>query len=422
MSAQNHSLFALTQKAKQATHELVEFKPLTKKKALFMIADEIEANMDDILSANDKDMLYGREQGLSDALLDRLLLTVARITDMVSEIRYIADLPELIGRESETQHLDNGLKLSRRCEPIGVIGVIYESRPNVVIDIATLCLKTSNACVFCGGKDTFHSSTMIIKVIHSALKKVNISIHAVQYIQNTENHTLENLLSLDEEIDMIIPRGSRALHQFCKENSHIPVMTGGFGVSHIYVDETADLERAVDLIINAKVHRPSACNALDTLLVNKKIARDLFIKLVPALNEHDIQVMAGSASQKHLKGVNQLKSACDEDYHTEWLSLILNVKQVNDVHHALEHMQKHNAKHSDAILTNDLSIAELFVNKAGSAAVYVNASTRFTDGKEFGLGAEVGVSTQKLHVRGPIDIEALTTYKWVGKGDYLSRN
>ncbi|MCC4799972.1 glutamate-5-semialdehyde dehydrogenase [Enterovibrio norvegicus] len=421
MSLQTTSLQSMGRAAKDAAYALATAPTAQKNHALAVIADELEANAAAILAANAKDIDAGREAGLPDAMLDRLLLNESRLAGIAADVRNVISLSDPVGSEMDCKVLENGMTLSRRREPIGVIGVIYEARPNVTIDIASLCLKTGNASILRGGRETFHSNVELVKVIQTALEKANLPASSVQYIEKPDRELVGELLRLDDYVDMIIPRGGAGLHKMCKENSTIPVIIGGFGISHMYVDKTADLDRALDLIINAKAQRPSACNALDTLLVNKDIAAELFEKLTPLLNDNTLKIVAEKAAMPLLNGVADLQEAGEGDFDTEWLSYTLGVALVADVHGALAHMREHNASHSDAILTNDLIATEAFINSAGSAAVYVNASTRFTDGAQFGLGAEVAVSTQKLHARGPMGLEELTTYKWVGKADYLSR-
>ncbi|MEZ8141578.1 glutamate-5-semialdehyde dehydrogenase [Enterovibrio sp. FF113] len=421
MSLQTTGLQTMGRAAKDAAYVLATAPTAQKNQALAVIADELEANAASILAANAKDIDAGREAGLPDAMLDRLLLNDERLAGIAADVRNVISLSDPVGSEMDCKVLENGMTLSRRREPIGVIGVIYEARPNVTIDIASLCLKTGNASILRGGRETFHSNVELVKVIQTALEKADLPAASVQYIEKPDRELVGELLRLDDYVDMIIPRGGAGLHKMCKENSTIPVIIGGFGISHMYVDKTADLDRALDLIINAKAQRPSACNALDTLLVNQEIAETLLQKLTPLFNDNKLKIVAEAAALPLLGGVADLQEAGEGDFDTEWLSFTLGVALVSDVYAALKHMRDHNASHSDAILTNDLMAAEAFINGAGSAAVYVNASTRFTDGAQFGLGAEVAVSTQKLHARGPMGLEELTTYKWVGKADYLSR-
>ncbi|AVH32295.1 glutamate-5-semialdehyde dehydrogenase [Vibrio fluvialis] len=407
--------------AKDAAFQLATASTAQKNQALAIIADELEANAVQILAANAKDIQLGREAGLTDALLDRLLLNESRLNAIANDVRNVISLNDPVGSEIDSKVLENGMSLSRRRVPLGVVGVIYEARPNVTIDIAALCLKTGNASILRGGKETFFSNMELVKVIQSALEKAQLPAASVQYIEKPDRELVTQLLKLDDYVDMIIPRGGAGLHKMCKENSTIPVIIGGFGISHIFVDESADLDKSVDVIENAKVQRPSACNALDTLLVHEAIAQPLLEKLVAKLNGK-VTFVAEPKAKALMSAATELRDAQAGDFDTEWLSYTLGVKVVRDVNEAIDHMREHNASHSDAIMTNSLVNAERFINSAGSAAVYVNASTRFTDGAQFGLGAEVAVSTQKLHARGPMGLEELTSYKWVGKANYLSRS
>ena len=411
------SLEKMGQAAREAAYQLATVSTAQKNRALAAIADELEARSAQILAANEKDIAAGREAGLTEAMLDRLLLNPARLAGIVADVRKVITLDDPVGAEMDSRVLENGLRLSRRRVPIGVIGVIYEARPNVTIDIASLCLKTGNASILRGGRETFHSNLELVRVIQHALAASGLPEAAVQYIDNPDRALVAELLRLDRYVDMIIPRGGAGLHKMCKENSSIPVIIGGFGISHIFVDESADLARSLAVIENAKVQRPSACNALDTLLVHEKVAATLLPQLVALMNERKVTLVGAPNAMALLAGSDNLCDAGPEDFDTEWLGLTLGVKVVADVNEALAHMREHNAGHSDAILTNSLANAERFVNGAGSAAVYVNASTRFTDGEEFGFGAELGISTQKLHARGPMGLDELTTVKYTVRGE-----
>ncbi|EGR0727516.1 glutamate-5-semialdehyde dehydrogenase [Vibrio cholerae] len=414
-------LTVLGKAAKAASFQLATASTAQKNQALAIMADQLEAQSASILAANAKDIALGREAGLSDAMLDRLLLNESRLQAIANDVRNVIKLNDPVGSEIDSRVLENGMSLARRRVPLGVVGVIYEARPNVTIDIAALCLKTGNAAILRGGKETFFSNMELVKVIQSALDKAGLPAASVQYIEKPDRELVTQLLKMDDYVDMIIPRGGAGLHKMCKENSTVPVIIGGFGISHIFVDESADLDKSVAVIENAKVQRPSACNALDTLLVHQAIAKPLLDKLIAKLNGK-VAFVAEPKAKALMSSAVELRDAQVGDFDTEWLSYTLGVKVVQDVQEAIEHMREHNASHSDAIMTNDLYNAELFVNTAGSAAVYVNASTRFTDGAQFGLGAEVAVSTQKLHARGPMGLEELTSYKWVGKANYLSRS
>ncbi|MGR5284844.1 glutamate-5-semialdehyde dehydrogenase [Vibrio maritimus] len=413
-------MIKLGQNAKQASFALATASTAQKNRALQIIADELEANADVILAANAKDIDLGREAGLTEALLDRLLLNKQRLKGIADDVRNVITLSDPVGSEIDSKVLENGMSLSRRRVPLGVVGVIYEARPNVTIDIAALCLKTGNASILRGGKETFFSNMELVKVIQSALDKAGLPAASVQYIEKPDRELVSKLLKLDDYVDMIIPRGGAGLHKMCKENSNIPVIIGGFGISHIFVDDSADLARSLDVVENSKVQRPSACNSLDTLLVHEKVAAE-FLPMIAERLKGKVSLVAEPKAKAMLAGFDDLRDAGEGDFDTEWLSFTLGVKVVADVEEAIDHMRVHNASHSDAIMTNSLINSEKFINSVGSAAVYVNASTRFTDGAQFGLGAEVAVSTQKLHARGPMGLEELTSYKWVGKADYLPR-
>ncbi|EJI6685274.1 glutamate-5-semialdehyde dehydrogenase [Vibrio parahaemolyticus] len=407
--------------AKDAAFELATASTAQKNQALAIIADELEANSAAILAANAKDIELGREAGLTDALLDRLLLNEERLTGIANDVRNVISLNDPVGSEIDSKVLENGMSLSRRRVPLGVVGVIYEARPNVTIDIAALCLKTGNASILRGGKETFFSNMELVKVIQSALAKANLPAASVQYIEKPDRELVSQLLKLDDYVDMIIPRGGAGLHKMCKENSTIPVIIGGFGISHIFVDESADLEKSLNVVENSKVQRPSACNSLDTLLVHEKVAAKFLPMIVERMSDK-VTFVAEPKAKALMAQATQIRDAVEGDFDTEWLSYTLGVKVVADVKEAIDHMRVHNASHSDAIMTNSLINSEFFINSVGSAAVYVNAATRFTDGAQFGLGAEVAVSTQKLHARGPMGLEELTSYKWVGKANYLARS
>ncbi len=393
--------------------------PVAKKnRVLETIADELEAQTESILSANVQDVEQARANGLSDAMLDRLTLTPARLKAIADDVRQVCHLADPVGQVIDGGLLDSGLRLERRRVPLGVIGVIYEARPNVTVDVASLCLKTGNAAILRGGKETYRTNAATVAVIQKALEACGLPAAAVQSIDNPDRALVAEMLRMDKYIDMLIPRGGAGLHKLCREQSTIPVITGGIGVCHIYVDDTAEIAPALKIIVNAKTQRPSTCNTVETLLVHQDIAP----RFLPALSEQMAQSgvtlhadeMALATLQSGPANVVAVKA---EEYDDEFLSLDLNVKVVTDLDDAIAHIREHGTQHSDAILTRTLRNADRFVNEVDSSAVYVNASTRFTDGGQFGLGAEVAVSTQKLHARGPMGLEALTTYKWVGFGD-----
>jgi glutamate-5-semialdehyde dehydrogenase len=406
--------------AKMASRSLATLTSNVKNQALLTIADELEAQADQVIAQNALDIADGRANGLSEALLDRLLLTEERMASLAADTRKVAALPDPVGAEIESRLLPNGIRLSRRRIPIGVLGVIYEARPNVTIDIAALSLKTGNAVILRGGRETLRSNLALANVIRSALQKEGLPLDAVQYIENPDRALVRELLRLDQYVDMIIPRGGAGLHRLCREQSTIPVITGGLGICHLYVDESADLERSLDVIENAKIQRPSVCNALDTVLVNHKVAETFLPKLAERMIQKNVELRAAGRAFEILRRSDyssQVVEAGPDDFDQEWLALILGVKVVDDLEEAIEHIQEHSTEHSDGILTNDWRHATRFVDAINSSAVFVNASTRFNDGGQFGLGAEVAVSTQKLHARGPMGLEELTTYKWVVLGD-----
>ncbi len=412
-------LQAIGKLAKEASYELAIADSKQKNAALETIALALEANESEIVAANKQDIQAGIDAGLTDALLDRLLLDETRLAGIIADLRSVINLADPVGEEFDSKLLENGLKLSKRRVPVGVIGVIYEARPNVTIDIAALCLKTGNASILRGGKETIRSNMVLVKVIQSALQKAGLPKTAVQYIESTDRALVGELLKMDQYVDMIIPRGNAGLQLFCKENSTIPVIIGGIGICHLFVEQSADFDKALAIIENAKVQRPSVCNALDTLLVDEKIAAEFLPKLAAHLLPLAV-TLVGESKAKAILG-DKATVAQEGDFSREWLSLHLGVKVVTGLNEALAHIREHSSEHSDGILTNDFTVANKFINAVNSAAVYVNASTRFTDGSQFGLGAEVAVSTQKLHARGPMGLQELTTYKWIGIGDYLVR-
>ena len=412
------NLIQMGKNAKSASRVLATLSSAEKNAVLHLIADEIEAQAKFVLAENAKDIDDGKDAGLSQAILDRLLLTEKRVQALADDTRSVATLVDPVGSVIHARVLPNGLRLSKRRIPIGVLGVIYEARPNVTIDIAALSLKTGNAAILRGGKETLRSNLALGKIIQRALKKANLPTSAIQVIDTPDRALVRELLRLDKYVDMLIPRGGAGLHRLCIEESTIPVITGGMGICHIFVDESADLARAVDIVENAKVQRPSVCNALDTLLVHPAIAAEFIPQVADRLSKSKVEIRATPQVLSILKNSGaDVNPAGVDDFDTEWLSLILGIKVVENLDEAIAHIHEHSTEHSDSILTNDLGNSNRFVNEVNSSAVYVNASTRFTDGGQFGLGAEVAVSTQKLHARGPMGLEELTTYKWVVIGD-----
>ncbi|HFT1069934.1 glutamate-5-semialdehyde dehydrogenase [Klebsiella variicola] len=404
--------------AKAASWQLALLSSREKNQVLEKIADYLEAQTDDILRANAEDLAEARANGLSEAMLDRLALTPARLSGIASDVRQVCNLADPVGQVIDGGLLDSGLRIERRRVPLGVIGVIYEARPNVTVDVASLCLKTGNAAILRGGKETWRTNAATVKVIQQALQESGLPAAAVQAIESPDRALVGEMLKMDKYIDMLIPRGGAGLHKLCREQSTIPVITGGIGVCHIFVDETAEIAPALKIIVNAKTQRPSTCNTVETLLVHRNIADTFLPALSKQMAESGVTLHAAPSALPTLQnGPAKVEPVKAEQYDDEYLSLDLNVKVVADMDEAIAHIREHGTQHSDAILTRTLRNANRFINEVDSSAVYVNASTRFTDGGQFGLGAEVAVSTQKLHARGPMGLEALTTYKWIGFGD-----
>lgn len=404
--------------AKEASYQLALLSGREKNRVLEKIADYLEARSEQILTANQQDVDEARKNGLSEAMLDRLQLTPARLKGIADDVRQVCSLADPVGQVIDGGLLDSGLRIERRRVPLGVVGVIYEARPNVTVDVASLCLKTGNAAILRGGKETWRTNNATVAVIQQALEECGLPKAAVQAIENPDRALVTEMLRLDRYIDMLIPRGGAGLHKLCREQSTIPVITGGIGVCHIVVDDTAEIEPALKIIVNAKTQRPSTCNTVETLLVHQAIADRFLPVLSKQMAESGVTLHADEKSLPVLQtGPAAVEAVKEADYNDEWLSLHLNVKVVADLDDAIAHIREHGTQHSDAILTRTLRNANRFINEVDSSAVYVNASTRFTDGAQFGLGAEVAVSTQKLHARGPMGLEALTTYKWIGFGD-----
>ena len=406
----------IAQQAKQASVALALFGQTAKNQALLTIADSLESRAAEILQANEKDIEFAKAQGISAAIIDRLLLSESRLKAIADDVRNVASLPDPVGQVIDGGVLASGLKIERQRVPLGVILTIYEARPNVTIDVASLCLKTGNAVILRGGKETKFTNAVLVEVVQNALEKAGLPKLAVQAITDPDRALLLELLKLDRYIDMVIPRGGAGLHQFCKENSTVPVIVGGIGVCHLFVEKTADQEKALDVIVNAKTQRPSTCKTWETVLVDCASAAECLPTLVS--NRKEVGVTLHCDALQKADGIEPL----DQDkLRQEWLSLDLSVVLVDGLDAAVAHIREYGSQHSESILTSDYKLARQFVTQVDAAAVYINASTRFTDGAQFGLGAEVAVSTQKLHARGPMGLEALTTYKWVCEGDYLVR-
>jgi len=404
--------------AKAASYQLSVLSSVQKNQVLLTIAASLEAQSAQILAANELDLADARQNGMSEALLDRLMLNPSRLKGIADDVRQVCNLADPVGELIDGGQLDSGLRIERRRVPLGVVGVIYEARPNVTVDVASLCLKTGNAVILRGGKETYRTNAATVRVIQSALQQHGLPAGAIQAIESPDRELVNQLLKLDRYVDMLIPRGGAGLHKLCREQSTIPVITGGIGVCHIFVDQSAERDAALKVIVNAKKQRPSACNSVETLLIHQAIAPTFLPALSRRMAEEGIKLHADQQSITALQaGPAEVVAVKEADYNDEWLSLDLNVKVVTEMDEAIAHIREHGTQHSDAILTRSIQNADRFVKQVDSSAVYVNASTRFTDGGQFGLGAEVAVSTQKLHARGPMGLEALTTYKWIAYGD-----
>jgi glutamate-5-semialdehyde dehydrogenase len=420
------ALEAMGARAREAARRLSLARREQKDQALLALASRLLAQAEAILDANHQDVEAGAQAGLTPALLDRLTLNPARLEGIAADLRKVAGLPDPVGERFEQSVLPNGLRVHKQRVPLGVLGVIYEARPNVTIDVAGLALKTGNAAILRGGSETMRSNQALVEVIRQSLEASGLPADAVQWIDNPDRALVGELLRMDRYVDMIIPRGGQALHEFCRQNSRIPVITGGIGICHLFVDETADQPAARRVIHNAKTQRPSVCNALDTVLVHQALAAEFLPELVAELSQAGVVFRADPQAMQALSETanppGAVQPAGPQDFDTEWLSLVLGLKVVSGLDEALEHIRRHSTGHSDGILTRDEANASLFIAGVDSAAVYVNASTRFTDGAELGLGAEVAISTQRLHARGPMALRELTTYKWVIQGDYTVRS
>jgi glutamate-5-semialdehyde dehydrogenase len=402
---------------KQAARTLATLDTAAKNKALQIIAETIMEQEPIILAANDQDIEAGRANGLSEALLDRLLLTAPRLESIANDVKSIVNLPDPVGELLESRRLLNGLQVSKRRIPIGVIGVIYESRPNVTIDISALCLKSGNAAILRGGKESAHSNQALAQAVQVGCKAAGLPPASIQLIESSDRALVKEMLRANDFIDMIIPRGGAALHQFAIENATVPVITGGLGICHLYVDSSADLTKVIPIAVNAKVQRPSVCNALDTLLVHQAVAHQILPRVADAWAKHNVEIRCEPRALAILDDHPAVKPAGPDDFDTEFMALIAAIKVVDNMDEAIDHIYTHSTNHTDAIITEDYTKAMRFVDEVNSAAVMVNASTRFNDGGQFGLGAEVAISTQPLHARGPMGLQELTTYKWVVFGN-----
>ena len=409
--------------AKKAARQLARTSTQIKNQALLNIADALEARQGELLLENQRDYTDASASGLSESLLDRLQLTPDRINAMAAGVRSVAALPDPVGENIEMTTLPNGLLAGRRRVPLGVIGSIYESRPNVTIDIAILALKAGNACILRGGKESIRSNIALSSLVREAISGAGISRDAVQYVDNPDRSLVNAMLEMKEYIDLMVPRGGSGLIQLVQDKATMPSVTGGIGVCHTYVDRNADLDMAVSIVYNAKVRRPSICNALDTVLVHCDLAPQFLPRVGKELAKAGVELHCDHRALSLLGPERDPNHelvaipATEDDWGREFLSLTAAVKVVDSLDEALAHIENYGSGHSEAIVTEDYSAAMRFLDEADAAAVYVNASTQFTDGGEFGLGAEIGISTQKFHARGPMGLRELTSYKWVIMGN-----
>lgn len=404
----------IVKNAKTASRDIASASTTKKNNALHHIAEDIISSSEMLKTENEKDIAAAKKAGLSEAIIDRLRLSDTRIRGMAEGVRQIIHLADPVGELLWGHTRPNGLQIQKIRVPIGVIVIIYESRPNVTADAAALCLKAGNAVILRGGKESIHSNIAIYKILTSALENAGLDTRCIQLIEIIEREAIDYLLKADKYVDVVIPRGGEALIRTVVEKSTIPVIKHYKGVCHTFVDEFANLTIAEEICFNAKVQRPATCNAMETMLVHEKVASTFLPGIAKRFNDVGVEIRGCSRTCAILRNIKQ---ATEEDYDNEYLDLILNVKVVNTLDNAIDHITKHGSNHSDAIVTDNINHAMRFTKEVDSAAVYVNASTRFTDGYEFGMGAEIGISTDKLHARGPMGLEELTSYKFVVYGD-----
>ncbi|MDR2707895.1 MAG: glutamate-5-semialdehyde dehydrogenase [Nitrososphaerota archaeon] len=408
----------ICKKAKAASVQMVRLSAEQRNMALCKMADALETNVEEILGANVVDVEAAKSRGVKAALLDRLSLDAEKIGNMAKELREVSSLADPVGIVLSSYTHSNGLIIKQIRVPIGVVGVIYESRPNVTSDSAGVCVKSGNAVILRGGSDALQSNLCIGKVLREALQNTDVPIDAIQVVNSPDRKAAEELMSMRQYIDVLIPRGGADLINTVIEKSKIPVIETGTGNCHIYLEEDADLDMATPIIINAKTQRPGVCNAAEKLLINSKIANTYLPKIITELRKYKVEVRG---DQKTCQIMPDVKAATEQDWYTEYLDLIISIKIVEDLTEAISHINKYGTKHSEAIITHDAAKASRFLQEIDSAAVYWNASTRFTDGNQFGLGTEIGISTQKLHARGPMSIQHLTTTKHVIEGTGQTR-
>lgn len=414
-----NELIEIGKRAKQASYQLAHLNSDEKNRILIRVADLLENSSPEILEANKADLKQAGEMGLKGAIVERLTLSTDRIRGIADGLREIAQLDDPIGEVEEMKKRPNGLLIGKKRVPLGVVGVIYESRPNVTADVAGLCIKTGNVCVLRGGKEAFRSNNAIVKIFHQAIDQSGLDANMVQLVQNTSRESAVAMMKLNAYLDILIPRGGAGLIQTVVQNSTVPVIETGVGNCHIYVDEATDPEKAVAIVYNAKTQRPGVCNAAESLLVHKDVAAEVLPAIGEALIEGGVEIRGDKKTCELIPGAVEAK---EEDWATEYLDLVISSRVVDSLEEAVDHINTYGSKHSESIVTENYSHAQYFLDRVDAAAVYVNASTRFTDGFEFGYGAEIGISTQKLHARGPMGLRELTTSKYIiyGSGQVRS--
>ncbi len=413
----------LGQQARSASRQLGRANTNQKNAALLAIADDLMQSMDILLTENSKDMDNGKKAGLDDALLDRLALNKERVTAMADGLRQIALLADPIGEITDLNYRPSGIQVGKMRVPLGVIGIIYESRPNVTADAAALCLKSGNAAILRGGSEAIHSNQAIARCIHHGLKKADLDSTIVQVIETTDREAVGELITMQKYVDVIVPRGGKGLIERISGNAKIPVIKHLNGICHVYIDDQANRQKAIDIAFNAKTHRYGVCNAMETLIVAEKIAADILPDLAQLYEQEGVELRCCSISKSILTDqMSHIQDASDEDWETEYLAPILSIKVVRDIDQAIDHITTYSSGHTEAIVTENYSRSRQFLAQVDSSSVMVNASTRFADGFEYGLGAEIGISTDKIHVRGPVGLEGLTSQKYIVLGDGHIRN
>ena len=403
--------------AKAASRQLARTPTDRKNNTLLNIADGLITCTDTILQANAGDVANAQARNVEPYFVDRLTLSPTRLRSMADDVLGVAALPDPVGEQYDHNTLANGLRLHKRRIPLGVLGVIYESRPNVTTDISALALKSGNAVILRGGSDNAHSNKALLNVVHTAMQANGLPLDAVQLVEDTDRARILELLKLHDYVDLIIPRGGEALHKLCRENSNIPVITGGIGINHIFVDESADQNQAIEILFNAKTSKPSVCNSLGTVLVHTHIASEFLPKMAAKMAEKNVELRCDDYSFSILNSQFSISRASEGDWDIEWLALIAGVHVVDSLDEAIAFIHAHSVEHSDGIVSQNADTIARFLNEVDSCGVFVNCSTRFNDGGQFGLGAEVAVSTQRIHARGPMGLRELTSYKWVCEGE-----